>query len=163
MKKNFLLSLGCICILLITSCTTNSTTSGASAAILEQRVDSLQTELDKMKSLLAPGLADLMYRNYTYVQNIAGEIEKENWEYAAFHLHEMEEIFEKIVNMHNRHDELVQPADAQLQSFIFPAFEELEKAVQEKNKTVAKQAHLNLMNGCNKCHVANNHAFIVIE
>lgn len=154
---------GLLIMWLLNGCTMTTKTSNENAGEIVNKVDSLQAELDKMKKMLAPGLGELMYRNYIYVQNLSEEIENEKWDYAAFHLHEMEEIFETIINLHNQHDELVQPADSQLKTFIFPTFEKLEKAVEEKNKTVAKTEYINLKAGCNKCHVANNHAFIVIE
>ncbi|HET8962579.1 MAG TPA: hypothetical protein VFM99_01685 [Chitinophagales bacterium] len=140
-----------------------STSTPTTDTSLQMKVDSLEMKLDKLKEQVAPGLGELMNINHIYIQKLEKDIETENWEYADFHLHEMEEIFERMEELHNHHDELVQPADEQFKAFIFPTFNKLENAVDEKNKTLAEVEYVNLKAGCNNCHKANNKPFIVIE
>lgn len=152
-----------ITLLFFTGACTKSTSTFTTDISLQNKVDSLEKEFDELKELVAPGLGELMNTNHIYFQKLEKDIATENWDYADFHLHEMEEIFERIEELHNHHDELVQPADEQLKAFIFPTFHKLESAVDAKNITLAKVEYVNLKAGCNNCHKANNMAFIVIE
>lgn len=154
------------CIVLIVSflsaCSTSVQHAGADVSLI-RKVDSLEKEIAELKEQMAPGLGELMNTNHTYIQKLAVDIETENWDYAHFHLHEMEEIFERIEELHNHHDELVQPADVQINGFIKPAFTKLESAVENKNKQQAQSEYVNLKAGCNSCHQANHMQFIVID
>ncbi len=144
------------------ACVNNERTVEADPSLVK-RLDSLEQSIEILKEQIAPGLGELMNTNQLYIQKLANDIATGNWDYADFHMHELEEIFERIEELHNHHDELVQPADVQLKAFIFPAFEKLESAIDAKDKTIAEKEYLNLKSGCNNCHKANNMAYIVIE
>lgn len=152
-----------ITMLFFSSACMKSTSTTTTDTSLQKKVDSLEMAFDKLKEQVAPGLGELMNTNHIYIQKLAKDIATENWEYADFHLHEMDEIFERMEQLHNHHDELVQPAEEQFKAFIFPTFNKLESAVDAKNKTLAEVEYVNLKAGCNNCHKANNMAFIVIE
>ena len=152
-----------ITLFFFTSACMKSTSTTTTDISLQKKVDSLEKEFDKLKEQVAPGLGELMNTNHVYIQKLATDIATENWEYADFHLHEMKEIFERMEELHNHHDELVQPAEDQFKAFIFPTFNKLESAVDAKDKATAEAEYVNLKTGCNNCHKANNMAFIVIE
>jgi gas vesicle protein len=143
--------------LLIASCSGNS-----EVATLERKIESLELEMEELKEAIAPGLAELMNQNNDYMNKVEVAVEEGNWEYAGFCLHEMEEVFEKIEEVHENHDELVQPASVQLKAFVYPVFEELESAVEAKDAEAANAKYVQLKNNCSSCHQANNHGFIVL-
>lgn len=129
---------------------------------LSDRVAALEKELEEVKADLAPGLAVLMNQNYDHLKKLEQALNQSNWEYADFCLHEMEETFEQIIELHNNHDELVQPADTQFKSFIHPTFHQLESAVDDKKMEEAKALFVELKTNCSNCHTANNHGFIAL-
>jgi hypothetical protein len=129
---------------------------------LEKRVTELEEELSEVRSHLAPGLAVLMNQNYDHLKKLGLAIDSSNWEYADFCMHEMEETFEQIEELHNHHDELVQPADVQFKAFIYPVFGELEKAVDDENIEQSKKLFIDLKTNCSNCHTANQHGFIAL-
>jgi len=141
---------------------TVSCSNSQEVATLERELESMKMEMDDMKEFLGPGLADLMNRNNEYVKKLDVALENQNWEYADFCLHEMEENFEKIVKLHNNHDELVQPASVQFEAFIYPVFHELEEAVESSNHEKSLELYTQLKTNCGSCHTANNHGFIVL-
>jgi hypothetical protein len=158
MKKYYVITLFALC--LLASCLQTETTGDNQE--LRDRIAALEKEMEEVKSDLAPGLAVLMNQNYDHLKKLDLAITNNNWEYADFCLHEMEETFEQIIELHNNHDELVQPADTQFKAFIHPVFHQLESAVDEKNQEKAKTLFVELKTNCSKCHTANNHGFIAL-
>ncbi|MCB0798439.1 MAG: hypothetical protein H6548_09810 [Chitinophagales bacterium] len=156
--KNYLIILSAGMLTFAASCASVEQENDTSA--LESRIDSLEAEIAELKTELAPGLAVLMNQNYDHLKKLEVAINEGNWEYADFCLHEMDETFEQIVDLHNNHDELVQPADTQFKAFIFPTFEQLEEKVDTKDQAGASQLFIELKTNCSKCHTANNHGFI---
>lgn len=120
---------------------------------LQNQIDSLQTKLD---NAYKPGFGDFMGNIQNHHNKLWFAGLNENWELAAFEMHEIEEVFEDIKMTHpNR-------AETELLPMVDSGFVEINKAINQENKEVFKKGYLTLTNACNTCHQATEHEFIAI-
>ena len=109
-----------------------------------------------------PGLGDLMT---AFVQprhiklGLAGMAQ--NWDYAAYELDELQEAFDDIGKQIVKHGKLeIAPAIA---STVKPAMDDVDKAINAKDRTAFTRAYAGLTDACNACHKSGDHPMIVIQ
>ena len=87
-------------------------------------------------------------------------LDHKNHKLAKFYAHELEEYIEKVEAV-DSYDK--QPIGKLTRSILVPAFKEFETALDagQWDKTSAK--FNNLLDKCNACHVASDHAYIRIQ
>jgi hypothetical protein len=113
------------------------------------------------REVYKPGMGDLMSALQLRHAKLWYAGRAENWPLAAFELHEIEETLERIERWHPEEDGLqVAPA---LESFIGPAHHVLGASVANKDRGAFEAAFDDLTQGCNACHQAMKHEFIVIQ
>lgn len=79
-----------------------------------------------------------------------------NWDLAYHENHEMEETFEQL-------DETDDHEIEDYIKMIYPSLENLESAIESKNKEQFIKYFEKLNVTCNSCHIATNHPFIKIK
>ncbi len=85
----------------------------------------------------------------------------ENWTLSKFYAHELEETIEEIEDAKVIDEGFA--VSAMVAKMTNPAFEEVEKAIEIKDKAAFDSSYQLLMQSCNACHAASKHEFIVIE
>lgn len=103
-------------------------------------------------------LAVLMFRFQVHAEKLWHAGQAGNQPLAGFYLHELEETLEEI-----EHAGLVEDGhdlSAMSISMLGPPLEATERAVDEGGDFAA--AYEQLVAGCNACHVASDHGFVVI-
>ena len=133
---------------------------GASdSAALQESLKRVQAELDLAKEL-APGLGQYM----TTIQLHAGKLwfaaKANNWELAAYELHELEETMEAVkkLNVEKSGVKISNVMDAVLQTQIA----QLEKSIKAKNQLDFARSYDETLSACNGCHIESGHKFIQI-
>jgi len=133
---------------------------GASdSAALQESLERLQAELALTKEL-APGLGQYM----TTIQLHAGKLwfaaKANNWELAAYELHELEETMEAVkkLNVEKNGVKISNVMDAVLQTQIV----QLEESIKQKNQTEFQKNYDETLSACNGCHTESGHKFIEI-
>lgn len=108
-----------------------------------------------------PGMGDLMSALQLRHAKLWYAGEAENWALAAFELHEIEETFERVARWHPEEDGM--PVGPALQGYMHGAHEPLETSVAKKDRAAFESAFDRFTEGCNACHRAMKHEFIVIQ
>jgi hypothetical protein len=128
---------------------------GGTGTDLQARIDSLQNKLD---SVYIPGTGAIMN---TIVQPhhlklwFAGQ--NKNWALAEYERQELRGGFEKIQKYHKNKPEAAAVA------MIYPAIDNIEKAIRDKDAIAFKSNFVVLTNTCNTCHQALKYEFNVIK
>jgi len=94
-----------------------------------------------------------------YLHKLDLAVRADNVELAAFYLHEVEEVAEEIVDEVPEYDG--RPVSQLVESTLEPGLEALETAIE--NGDGMTTAMRQLIDACNNCHRATDHAYIVIE
>jgi hypothetical protein len=135
-------------------------TRGASdTGALQESLERVQAELQLAKEL-APGLGQYM----TTIQLHAGKLwfaaKANNWELAAYELHELEETMEAVkkLNVEKNGVKISNVMDAVLQTQIA----QLEKSIKAKNQSEFTRSYDETLSACNGCHIESGHKFIQI-
>ena len=113
------------------------------------------------RELYKPGMGDLMSALQLRHAKLWYAGRAENWPLAAFELHEIEETLERIERWHPKEDGL--PVAPALEGFLRPAHRVLEASVANEDRGAFEAAFDDLTQGCNACHQAMKHEFIVIQ
>lgn len=87
-------------------------------------------------------------------------IEADNRKLAAFYAHELEEVIEKVENVSSYDGH---PVGKMTKTILLPAFEALEKSINDQAGGATMKNFNNLVNACNKCHSLTDHGYIVIK
>lgn len=108
-----------------------------------------------------PGLGDLMSVLQLRHAKLWYAAEADNWPLVDFELHEIEETFERIARWHpEEHGMPVAPA---LEGYMRAAHEALETSAANEDRAGFEAAFDLFTAGCNACHRAMKHGFIVIQ
>ena len=107
------------------------------------------------------GLSALMLRVQSHHSKLYLALEGQNKDLASYIVHELEEHFEELENVHNIHDGVQLGGIAK--KTIWPALHELEVAMESYDSSIVFQKFENLTLMCNKCHKASGHSFIRIK
>jgi hypothetical protein len=99
-----------------------------------------------------PGLGEIM--SQIAMRHIklwyAGTVQ--NWELAAYEIHELKEGFDDAGEFHPTLDNITERVPVLISGNIQKPLENLEQAVKEHNLIQFTQGYEALTNGCNKCH-----------
>ncbi len=114
-------------------------------------------------SVYADGDIDLI-RHMGTMQHMAHKaglaINSRNQQLAGFYVHEIEEVIE-ILDAVESYDGY--PIASQVRSILVPSFEDLEQAVRSGDWEDANSRFDKLLNSCNTCHQATDHAYIRVQ
>jgi hypothetical protein len=109
-----------------------------------------------------PGLGDLMTMTVQprHIKIALGGREQ-NWVYAKYELHELQEAFERVVRVWPKYRGL--PLAGMIDSIAKGPMDELGKAIDDKKPAAFDAAYKKLTEGCDACHQAANVGQIVIK
>ncbi len=138
--------------LLLVACNSSSQTAASRDDARAERLP---------KHFYKPGMGDLMSTLQLRHAKLWYAGQAENWALAAFELHEIEETFERVERWHPDEDGMaVAPA---LKGYMRAAHDALETSVTNKEAPAFEAAFDRFTEGCNACHQAMKHEFIVIQ
>lgn len=109
-----------------------------------------------------PGLGDLMTMTVQprHIKlALAGR--KQNWAYAAYELHELNEAFGRAARAWPEWQSM--PITDMLKSVMKEPMANLAQAIKAADAARFATAYGQLTDGCNACHQAANHGFVVIQ
>jgi hypothetical protein len=108
-----------------------------------------------------PGLGDQMHTLQLRHAKLWFAGTAGNWELAAFEVHEIEENLERIARWHQDSENIAMgPAiKVHMQAGQYA----LEQSIARRNTAEFRNAFDRLTQGCNACHRATEHEFIVIQ
>jgi uncharacterized protein YhaN len=128
-------------------------------AQLQSEIDALQNQIRKIEEDYKPGFGELMSTVRAHHAKLWYAGENENWKLAEFEVHEIEETFEKIVEL--RGDE--HNAAELVPELIDPLLKNVEGAAQKQELAAFKRDYQQLTSGCNDCHSEADVEFIRIQ
>ena len=109
-----------------------------------------------------PGLGDLMTMTVQprHIKLLlAGH--DQNWPYAKYELHQLQEAFERSVKVWPRFRGL--PLGGMIDAIARGPMDELAKAIDSKDEVAFDAAYEKLTEGCNACHQAANVGMVVMK
>ena len=109
----------------------------------------------------APELAASMGDLQRFAHKLGLSLHHSNQPLAQFYLHEMEETLEEISDKIPTHDGL--PIKALLSTILLPPLSQLDSALEHGDFEQSLKAWPNVIQACNRCHAATEHAFIRIS
>ena len=122
--------------------------------ILEAKIDSLQSRLDKMYK---PGFGEFMSSVQVHHNKLWFAGQNQNWKLADFEINEIKESIEGIQQYQ------VEREESKRVDIIFPALDSVMQAIDQKNITLFNKSYLLLTNTCNSCHRATKFEFNVVK
>jgi hypothetical protein len=109
-----------------------------------------------------PGVGDLMHLLVQPRHAKLGLAFKErNWALAAYAFKELQQALSTVAKVQPKFRNLT--VAEMIESMTGEAMHNLDDAIQGKNAKLFAQAYDDLTDGCNSCHAALNHGFIVIK
>jgi hypothetical protein len=84
-----------------------------------------------------------------------------NWELAGYAFKELQQAFSTVAKVQPKWRNLT--VAEMIESMTAEPMKALDEAIQAKNAKLFTEAYDNLTDGCNSCHTAVNHGFIVIK
>jgi hypothetical protein len=86
-----------------------------------------------------------------------------NWKLAAYELDELKEVFADVVRYHASHKNSPVPIDQAVETIITEPLADLGKAIAAKDRKLFEKAYDTVTDGCNACHQATDHWFVVLH
>jgi len=109
-----------------------------------------------------PSFGDLMNTLVQPRHAKLGLIVKErNWTLAAYEIHQIKDALANIAKWRPRFAKM--PVAEMMASTVDEPISDLERAVQARDSGLLADAYARLTVGCNSCHAALNHPYIVIQ
>lgn len=108
-----------------------------------------------------PGLGDQMHTLQLRHAKLWFAGAAGNWELAAFEAHEIEENLERIARWHRGSESM--PIGPAIKVHMHPGQYAIEQSIARENAREFRTAFDRLTQGCNACHRATEHGFIVIQ
>ena len=142
----------------------------ASTAACDRSVDpAVRTKLDAHDALLQelprgfyePGLGDLMHALQLRHAKLWFAASGSNWELAAFELHEIHESLDRVARWHADDEDV--PMAASIKAYMQAGRYALDQSITRRNAVEFAAAFDRFTEGCNACHQAAKHGFIVIK
>ncbi|MED5465168.1 MAG: hypothetical protein VX699_10965 [Myxococcota bacterium] len=109
----------------------------------------------------APELAASMGDLQRFAHKLGLSLHHANQPLAEFYLHEMEETLEEISEKIPTHDGL--PIKNLLSTILLPPLAQLETSLKHGEFEQSLQVWPSVIQSCNRCHAATEHAFIRIQ
>lgn len=155
-----------VALLLLTSaCSRSPSGQSADIAALRVEVEALKRSASNPVRAAAPPelgqqMLELQLRHARLWQ--AGEAG--NWLLTQFQVAELREAFSGVVEQNGDHAALQpQRLAAVLPAMVDPAMEQLQAAVDARDKGKFEAAYDALSSACTTCHAASSHGFLVIQ
>jgi hypothetical protein len=108
-------------------------------------------------------LLDVMHQFQTYADKLYFSGQALNWELAAWYCWKIEAaalpVIEGQVEPYRTERLDAQPT---MKTMLIPALRSIEQAIEKKNESEFMRAYSGLVDTCNGCHVALEHAFVKI-
>ncbi len=123
-------------------------------AILQKRVDSLQTQLD---NTYKPGLGEFMSDIQVHHAKLWFAGKYGNWDLANFEVGEIQEALDDIPKYCSDRPEVKSIG------MIDPAIDSISAAIKDKDQNKFDSSFILLTATCNDCHKATNHGFNSIK
>jgi hypothetical protein len=121
--------------------------------------DAMMRELPRR--FYEPGLGDQMHTLQLRHAKLWFAATGGNWQLAAFEIHEIEENLERIARWH--HDSEAIPMGPAIKVHMHPGQYAVEQSIARQDAGEFSAAFDRLTQGCNACHRATEHGFIVIQ
>ena len=116
---------------------------------------------DMPQKFYEPGLGDQMHSLQLRHAKLWFAGTHENWDLAAFELHEIGESLDRVARWNGDAEDIAMaPA---LKAFMQDGRYALDQSIRRQNTTEFAAAFDRLTDGCNGCHRAARHGFIVIR
>ena len=141
-------------ILLITIFFFSCNQSSTKTAVLQKKVDSLQTEINNSYK---PGLGEFMSQIQIHHAKLWFAGKYGNWDLANFEIGEIQEALDDIPKY------CAERPEVKSINMIIPAMDSLSNAVKEKNENKFESSFILLTATCNDCHKATSHGFNMIK
>jgi len=126
---------------------------------MQSQVDGLQDQIREIEEGYKPGFGELMGTIQTHHAKLWYAGTNENWKLVEFEVHEIEETFEKISELHGDRYKAAQLIPA----LVLPFLESTRDAAQKNDSLAFKERYNQLTSGCNSCHVDTGFEFIIIR
>lgn len=85
---------------------------------------------------------------------------EENWGLADIYAHEIEELAETIINGNHMDDDV--DVSGLLETMLPPQIEQVEAAIDAKDKSLFENNYQTMIQTCNQCHQAANYGLVQI-
>jgi hypothetical protein len=108
-----------------------------------------------------PGLHAMMHELGIRHASLWFAGEAANWELADYMVHELEEVVERIEEVHPTYNDV--PVATMIREMTHPRIEEIEAALDAEDPAAFTTAFDALTQACNQCHAAAGRAAIVIQ
>jgi len=148
--KKIPLFLGMAVISVLTACSP----SGSETAVLQARLDSLNTRLAQT---YRPGLGEFMISVQVHHAKIWFAGKNQNWALADFETGEIKETLEDVKKYCTDRPEV------KSLPIIYPALDSLTSAIKAKDLNGFEKSFVLLTASCNSCHQSTHHEFNVIK
>ncbi len=150
------------CVLLLPGCGAKPNSNEAQRR--EAKIAALENDVAKLKQdAHRPRLGDIMEMTQIRHGKLWFAGEHQNWELAAYELHELKEGFEDLEKHHPTHGKPPIPLAQTLQQIMDPQLAQLSKAIQARDKLQFAQAFDVVTVSCNVCHQTANVSFNLIK
>jgi hypothetical protein len=145
-----------VALLALTAC--DASLDAASRAKLDAH-DAVLRELPR--DFYRPGLGDLMHALQVRHAKLWFAGTAGNWELGAFEMEELRESLDRVARWHADSEEFAMaPA---VKAYMQTGRYALEQSIGRRSAADFPAAFDRFTNGCNECHLAAKHGFIVIE
>jgi hypothetical protein len=149
------------CLLLVciavAACSSQTDTQRISATIASHEAVLQELPRDFYK----PGLGDQMHAVQLRHAKLWFAGSAENWDLAAFELEEINETLERIARWHADNKEVPMPSS--IKAYTQVGRYALDQSIRQRDAPNFPAAFDQLTEGCNECHRAAHHGFIVIQ
>jgi hypothetical protein len=140
---------------------------GLALTFLYRQINKLETRLNHLENADKQAveqhdieLVSLMSYNQRFIEKLYFAGENQNWPLASFYHHELEEIFEEIIEANIEEDGF--DISNLSKNMIVPVLNSLKQSISNEDIEGFRNNYLTLVNNCNACHAATRHGFLKI-
>jgi predicted deacylase len=130
---------------------------GSDTSALKQRIQALEKELSEVRDAYKPELSQNMALIQQHHAKLWFAGTSGNWELAHYQLHELEESFDLVGELHEGDEEI------QMLSSIYAPIEALEREVTNHDAQAFRAGFDELTATCNSCHRSAGHSYNRIQ
>src|SRR5262249_43709220 len=114
-------------------------------------------------AVYASGLGELMGLAQMRHSKLWYSAEAGNWKLAAYELDELREGFADMAKYFPNHKKSPVPIDQAIETIMSEPLAELGKTIEKADKKAFEAAYDTVTDGCNSCHQATDHGYIVVQ
>lgn len=149
-----ILFLGLVLLGLLVACTRLAEPTNTSA-----RIEALEKQLVEMK----PGFGEVMSVVQQHHAKLFFSGHQGNWELAQYQLDEIKEGLEDLTKYYPTFKDVKLPIKELIPTMMTEPLNQVQAAIQKKDKKQFNSAFNGLTKSCNGCHQAAEHGFVVIQ